>query len=95
MKISKVSTYDIARGFGFIDDFSENETVRHRRVFFHIHDWKGRVAPQSGMTVRFELGPSRQPGRADVAINVAPADEIAVDEILNVATKESGVGGDK
>jgi cold shock CspA family protein len=89
-KISKISTYDSSRGYGFIENVVSESESNRRRIFFHVHDWHGNVAPEPGMVVHFELGPSRKPGMADVAVNIIP-----MAEILFAATKESGVGGDK
>jgi cold shock CspA family protein len=91
MQISRISVYQKENGWGFIDNYRGEDKLAPRRIFFHIHDWKGRIAPEVGMAVSFDFGPSRKPGMDDVAINIAPPDEVAA-EILNAAKKVEGNG---
>jgi cold shock CspA family protein len=68
--LSAIVKYDKTKGFGFLVNVVDDS---RRQLFFHIHDWHGNVAPVVGMAVEFDLGPSRKPGMADVAINIRVA----------------------
>jgi cold shock CspA family protein len=85
--VSKVAQYDTKKGFGWIDNVTKE--YAHKRIFFHIHDWHGNVAPVAEMMVEFEFGPSRKPGMSDVAVNVRPVRAAA--QILDAA-KGNGSG---
>jgi cold shock CspA family protein len=57
--------YDL-KGYGFLmKDF-------RTRIFFHVSAWKSAVPPQVGMTVTFDLAPSKKPGMPEQAVNVTP-----------------------
>ncbi len=51
----QIQKYNVLRGFGFVlQDF-------RTRLFFHINDWKGDVAPVIGMRVSYDVIPPSKP----------------------------------
>jgi cold shock CspA family protein len=60
----EVVSFNSAKVFGFV--FCPD---LHRRVFFHVTEVNG-INPSIGDKVEFELGPSRTPGKPEVAVKI-------------------------
>jgi cold shock CspA family protein len=64
----KVHVYYEHKGYGFIS------IAFNKRVFFHVSNYRGEVVPTVGLSVEFDLAPSKTPGKPDMAIHVIPAE---------------------
>ena len=79
--VAKVQQFNELKGYGWLlKDF-------RTRIWFHVRSWKSPNPPQPGMTVSYELAPSRKAGLPDQAINVTP---LAASEILAAAKGSVG-----
>jgi cold shock CspA family protein len=64
--VGQVQKFNTLRGFGFIvQDF-------RTRLFFHVKEWKGDVAPSVGMSVSYEVAPANKVGQLPQATNIVP-----------------------